>query len=284
MSAFITFLIAGIAVGCSYALVGSGLVVIHRITGVVNFAQGSLAVFGGLIAGTLLSAGLPHGLGEIVAALICGVIGLIIGIVALGRKGTTSMISLVITLGLSVLSYAVIIMIWGDGSHSSPGIGGSIVFLGATIQTHYFVVILTTVVTFTALGLFFSRSYLGKAMTACASNGFAARMVGINVRRMGLIAFAVAGILGGLAGVILTPLREVSYSSDIAFALNGFAAAVFGGLNSPGKTVIGGLVLGIVSLMVAGYVDSSYQIAAALILMLAVMIVRGKSLVKEEAK
>lgn len=284
MSAFITFLIAGIAVGCSYALVGSGLVMIHRITGIVNFAQGSLAVFGGLIAGSLLSAGIPHGLGELVATLACGVIGLAFGFVALGRAGTTSMISLVITLGLSVLSYAIIIMIWGDGSHSSPGISGSVDLLGATVQTHYFAVIATTVITFTALGLFFNRSYLGKAMTACASNPFAARMVGINVRRMGLIAFAVAGILGGLAGVILTPLREVSYSSDIAFALNGFAAAVFGGLHSPGKTVIGGLVLGVVSLLVAGYLDSSYQIAAALILMLAVMIVRGKSLIKEEAK
>jgi len=284
MSQFLTFLIAGLAVGLSYALVGSGLVVVHRITGIVNFAQGSLAVFGGLIAGSLLSGGLPHGVAEIAAVAICAVVGAVFGIVAIGRPGTTPLISLVATLGLSVLAYAVIILIWGDGSFSSAGVPGSVQFLGATVQNHYFVVIGVAILTFAALGFFFSRTDVGRAMTACASNPDAARMVGINVRRMGLLAFAIAGGLGGLAGVVLTPLREVSYSSDVAFALYGFAAAVFGGLNSPWKTVIGGLVLGVVSLMVAGYVDASYQMAAALAAMLIVMVVRSGAMRMEEAK
>jgi len=284
MSQFLTFLIAGLAVGLSYALVGSGLVVVHRITGIVNFAQGSLAVLGGLIAGSLLADGLPHGVAEVAAVAICAVVGVVFGVVAIGRPGTTPLISLVATLGLSVLSYAVIIMIWGDGSFSSSGIPGSVRIWGATVQNHYFVVIAVALLTFAALGYFFSRTDLGRAMTACASNSDAARMVGINVRRMGLLAFAIAGALGGLAGVVLTPLREVSYSSDIAFALYGFAAAVFGGLNSPWKTVLGGVVLGVVSLMVAGYIDAAYQMAAALAAMLIVMVVRSGAVRTEEAK
>lgn len=284
MSELITYLIAGIAVGCSYALVGSGMVVIHRITRVVNFAQGTFAVLGGLIAGSLLAAGLPHGAGEAIAVLAVGIVGLLVGVIAIGKPGTTPTVSLVITIGLSILAYAAIILVWGDGSRSSPGIPGSVVLAGATVQTHYFVVIGVTAVTFALLAAFFGVTDLGKAMTACAANPFAARMLGIDVRRMGIIAFGVAGLLGGLAGVILTPLREVSYSSDLAFALYGFAAAVFGGLHSPVRTVVGGIVLGVVSLLVAGYLDPAYQMVAALAIMLAVMVLRAGATRQEEAK
>ncbi|MFV0433148.1 MAG: branched-chain amino acid ABC transporter permease [Leucobacter sp.] len=280
----LTYLIAGLAVGASYALVGSGIVLVHRITGIVNFAQGTLAVLGGLLSGSLLRAGLPHGVGEIAAILLTGVFGLAVGAITLARKSITSLNALVVTLAISILGYAVIILIWGDGSFSAPGLKGSVTILGATVQLQYFIVIAAAAVTLGLLSLFFAKTYLGKAMTACAVNPFAARMVGINVRAMGMLAFFGAGLLGGIAGAILTPLREVSYSSDISFALYGFAAAVFGGLNSPIKTVIGGLILGVVSLLVAGYLDAAYQIVAALAIMLIVMIFQSGSHRLEEAK
>lgn len=284
MSELITYLIAGIAIGCSYALVGSGIVVVHRITRVANFAQGTFAVLGGLLAGTFLTSGIPHGVGESLAVVLSGLAGLIVAVLAIGKPGTSPTVSLVITLGISILAYAVFILFWGDGSKSSPGLSGSVEILGASVQMHYFIVIGVTLVTFLCLGFFFAKTDLGKAMTACASNPYAAKLVGINVRRMGFSAFFIAGLLGGLAGVVLTPLREISYSSDISFALYGFAAAVFGGLNSPGKTILGGLILGIVSLLVAGYLNPAYQMVAALVIMLGVMIIRSSSMVQEEAK
>lgn len=284
MDALITYLVSGIALGASYALVGSGLVVVYRITRVVNFAQGTLAVLGGLIASTLLAGVLPHGLGEITAVLITALIGLGIGLIAIGKPGTTPTISLIVTLGLSILAYAVIIQLWGAQPASSPGISGSVNVFGATIQWQYFLVIGVTAVAFAGMALLFGKTYLGRAMTACASNPKAAKLVGINVRGMGLLAFAIAGALGGLAGVILTPLREVSYSSDVAFALNGFAAAVFGGLVSPLKTIMGGVILGVVSLLVAGYWNASYQMIVALLMMLGVMILRSRTMTEEEAK
>jgi len=285
MSAFMTYLIAGLALGCSFALVASGFVVIHRVTRVVNFAQGTVVVVGGLIAASMLGRGLPHPLAELVAILGAGFTGLVVGVIAIGKRGTPVLASLVITLGLVFLAYAIEIIVWGDQPISFRMVSGSVTVLGARVQTQYFVVIAAAVVSLGALQLFFARSYLGKAMTACASNPYAARLAGISVTRMGLFAFALAGLLGGLAGVLLTPLQPVSFDSDVVLATNGFAAAIFGGLMRPGMALVGGLVLGLAEAFVAGYINGSYQTGVALILMLVLMVwqARRRVMVTEEA-
>lgn len=285
MSAFMTYLIAGLALGCSFALVASGFVVIHRVTRVVNFAQGTVVVVGGLIAASMLGRGLPHPLAELVAILGAGFTGLVVGVIAIGKRGTPVLASLVITLGLVFLAYAIEIIVWGDQPISFRMVSGSVTVLGARVQTQYFVVIAAAVVSLGALQLFFARSYLGKAMTACASNPYAARLAGISVTRMGLFSFALAGLLGGLAGVLLTPLQPVSFDSDVVLATNGFAAAIFGGLMRPGMALVGGLVLGLAEAFVAGYINGSYQTGVALILMLVLMVwqARRRVMVTEEA-
>jgi branched-chain amino acid transport system permease protein len=284
MSDLITYLITGIALGSSFALIGSGFVVVHRVTRVVNFAQGSLAVLGGLIASSLLTDRLPHFLGEVAAVALCGAIGLCFGIVALGRRGTDPLISLIITLGLAMLSTAFIIWVWGQDPVSPPGLTGTVTLLGAEVQRQRVLILVVTLATFGALGVFFSRSYVGKALTACSSNPRAARLVGINVRRMGQVAFGLAGALGGLAGVLISPTNALSVYSDLPMALSGFAAAVFGGLTSPVRTLVGGLTLGVTGQLAAGYWTGSYQTEVALLLMLVIMIVRSSSFVQEEGK
>jgi branched-chain amino acid transport system permease protein len=272
LSALLTYLISGLAVGCSFALVASGFVVIHRVTRVVNFAQGTFAVIGGQTAASLLGIGLPHGVAEVAAVAAAAVAGLLVGAVAIGKRGTPTLASLVITLGLGILAYAVEVVIWGDQPRSFPMVRGSVTLAGARIQTQYLVVIAAAALIFTALGLFFGRSYSGKALTACASSPYAARLSGIDVLRMGLLAFALGGLLGGLAGVLITPLQPVSFDSDVTLATNGFAAAIFGGLMRPGLALTGGLVLGVAESLVAGYYSGSYQTEVALGLMLALMI------------
>lgn len=272
MTAFVAYLITGLALGCTFALVASGFVAIHRVTGVVNFAQGTFAVVAGLTAGALLTRGLPHGIAEVAAIAVAGLTGLLVGIVAIGKRGTPPLASLVITLGLGIFAYAVEIIVFGDQPISFPGLPGSVQVAGVEIQSQYFLVIGLALVTFAALGLFFGRTYLGKALTACASNPYAARLAGINVTRMGLLAFALGGLLGGLAGVLITPLQLVTFDSDVGLAINGFAAAIVGGLNRPGLALVGGLVLGLAEAFVAGYLNGSYQTEVALVLMLAIMI------------
>ncbi|RHW25053.1 branched-chain amino acid ABC transporter permease [Nocardioides immobilis] len=284
MKELVTYLVSGIALGSSFALIGSGFVVVHRVTRVVNFAQGSIAVVGGMLSATLLGGRLPHGVAEPAAVAICGVVGLTVGFLALGRRGTPPLISLIVTLGVSMLISAAIIWLWGQDPVSPPGLDGSATLLGATVERQRLLVVGATVLAFAALALFFSRSYVGKALTASASNPFAARMVGIDVRRMGLLAFALAGMLGGLAGVLVAPTNAVSFYSDLPLALSGFAAAVFGGLVSPLRTLVGGLGLGIAGQLTAGYLNGSYQTEVALLLMLVIMIARSSTFVHEEAK
>jgi len=284
MSDLITYLVSGIALGCTFALVGSGFVVIHRVTRVVNFAQGTFAVFGGFISYSLLNGVLPQGLAQLVTIAACGLIGLLVGVIAIGKPGTDPLIALIVTLGVSIFCAAVFITAWGQDPVSPPGLSGSVSILGADIQRQRLLVVVATLVTFVALSLFFSRTYVGKGLTACASNPRAAALVGINVRRMGFMAFAVGGALGGLAGALISPSVALSFSSDLPFALSGFAAAVFGGLTSPGRTLLGGVVLGVTGQLVAGYLDGSYQTEVALLMMLAIMVIRSSTLVTEEAK
>jgi branched-chain amino acid transport system permease protein len=272
VSAFVQYLASGLALGCTFALIASGFVVIHRVTRVVNFAQGAFPVVAGLAAASFLARGLPHGVAEVAAIALAGVIGLVVGVIAIGKPGTPPLASLVITLGLAIFAYAIEIVIWGDQPVSFAGIPGSLIIAGAGLQLQYFLVVVVTLVMFALLELFFGRTYLGKGLAACASNPHSARLVGINVTRMGLIAFALGGVLGGLAGVLVTPLQAVAFDSDVSLAINGFAAAIFGGLMRPMMALVGGLVLGVAQAFVAGYINSAFQTEVALTIMLALMV------------
>ncbi|HEX6683884.1 MAG TPA: branched-chain amino acid ABC transporter permease [Candidatus Limnocylindrales bacterium] len=269
------YLVTGLGIGCAYALLASGLVVIHRVTRVVNFAQGGFAVVAAMLASTLLAAGLPHGAAELSAVAVASATGLLVGLAAIGKPGTSPRSALVVTLGVGIFGYAVEVLIWGDQPRSFPGLPGAVDIFGAPVQAHYLLIIGVTLPVFVALGLFFSRTYLGKGLSACASNPYAARIVGINVIRMGLVSFALGGALGGLAGVLVTPVQQVTFDSDVTLIVNGFAAAVLGGLTRPGLALAGGLLLGVAQTMVAGYGDAAYQTEIALVLMLAVMIWRA---------
>ncbi|QCQ17724.1 branched-chain amino acid ABC transporter permease [Microbacterium sp. RG1] len=284
MTELITYIVSGLALGGSFALVGSGIVVVYRVTHVVNFAQGMFAVVGAFLSYALVGTVLPHGLGELVAVLLCAVVGLIVGVAAVGRRSTPSTIALLITLGMSMIGAAMIVLVWGQNPVSPPGLRGTIDILGASIQTQRVLVFVVAVLTFALLGVFFGRTELGRALTASASNPRAARLVGIDTRAMGLLAFAIAGALGGLAGVLISPTTALSATSDLALVLSGFAAAVFGGLRSPWLTFLGALVLGVTGQLVAGYLNGSYQTQLALVMMLILMIARAGTMTTEEAK
>jgi len=272
MSLFLQYASSGVATGCTFALVATGFVAIYRVTRVVNFAQGVFAVTGGMAAFALLGHGVPHVLAEAAAVVVAAVAGLGVGLVAIGRRGTPPLASLIITLGIGIGSYALLILGFGDQPVSFDGLRGSAAIDGVSMPLQFALVVVVTAVTFAALTLFFNGTYLGRALTACSSNPHAARLVGIDIRRMGLVSFALGGALGGLAGVLLAPLQPVSFDSDVGIAINGFAAAVFGGILRPVTALAGALILGVAEALVAGYWRASFQSGVALVIMLGLMV------------
>ena len=207
--------------------------------------------------------------------LLAAALGLLVGAVAVGKPGSTPQSGLIVTLGLGVFAYAVEVLAWGDQPRSFPGVPGSVPLPGTRLQAQYLLIIGVTAVVLAGLALLFARTDIGRALTATAANPYAARIVGIDVTRMALVAFALGGALGGLAGVLLTPVQQVSFDSDVVLVVNGFAAAILGNLTRPGLTLVGGLLLGLVQALVAGYLSSSYQTEVALVFMLAVLIARA---------
>ena len=276
MTAFVEYLLTGVARGLVFALLAMGFVLIYRVTRVVNFAQGAFAIFGGLIAYSLLNAGVPHGVSEVLAILAAALIGLVFGIIAIGGD-VPLLASLVITIGLSILSEAIAMLVWGTIPITFSGLAGhDFVIFGAFIQRQYLIVLIVSLVVFVALLYGFGRTYFGKAMSACASNPYADRLSGINVKKMGLIAFTLGGALGGLGGVLVTPLSPITYSGDVSLSITGFAAAIVGGLTSPGLAVVGGLVFGIAEQFVAGYWSPSNETAVALALLIVLLLWQAK--------
>jgi branched-chain amino acid transport system permease protein len=275
VSAFFSYLVHGIAVGCSFALLASGIIIIYRVTRVVNLAQGTFAVLAAFTTATLIDAGVPHGAAELAGILGAAAAGLATGVVAVAKRGTRPQAALIATLGLAIFGYALEISIWGDQPRSFPGLAGSFALAGLELPKQYGLVVLVTAAVFGLLELFLERSYAGKALSACASNPLAAKLVGISVVRMGLLGFALGGALGGVAGVLITPLAPLSYDSDVSLFVSGFAAAIVAGLERPLFALGGGLVLGIAEALVAGYSKASYQSAFALFLALVILIVQG---------
>lgn len=275
MSELLSYLIHGLAVGCGFALVASGLIIIYRVTRVVNLAQGMFAVLAGFCSATLLESGVPHGLAEVGAILIAAAAGLVTGIIAIGKRGTSPQAALIATLGVGIFAYAVEILLWGDQPRSFSGLPGAFELSELNLPKQYALIGAVTIGVFLTLEAFFERTYYGKALTACASNPYAASLVGIGVRRMGLLGFALGGALGGTAGVLLTPLSPVSYDSDMLLFVNGFASAILAGLKRPVLALAGGLGLGVAEALVAGYSKASYQSSLALLLALTILIVQG---------
>jgi branched-chain amino acid transport system permease protein len=129
-----------------------------------------------------------------------------------------------------------------------------------------------------ALSLFFKRTLTGKAMRAVAVNPRAAALMGIDTHRMVQYSFALAGALGALAGVIITPITTLNYQVGVMIGLKGFAAAVLGGYGSFAGAILGGLALGLLESLGAGLLSSAYKDVIAFVVLLAVLFLRPSGL------
>ena len=129
-----------------------------------------------------------------------------------------------------------------------------------------------------ALSLLFQGSYLGRAFRACAMNPYAARLSGIDVRAMRSLAFVLAGLIGAVVGLVVTPLTLMQYDTGIAIGIKGFIACVIGGLGNPLGAVLGGLLLGVSESFATWGVGSGYKSAISLAVLIVFLLVRPSGL------
>ena len=269
MTAFLQYVVTGVSDGAGYALVGIGLVLVFRTTNALNFAQGVYAVVAGLTT-SVLATHMPVPLAALIAIALATTIGGLTGLITIGiRTDTTPLISLIVTLGLTLIAESAELLVFGDAPHSFPAVAHQAWNVhGVRIQPQYVLIIAVTLGATAGLTLLLRYTVIGNALVAASDSIRAARLVGIDTVTFGVVSFGVAALLGAVGGVLLTPIVPVAYDSDLNIAVNGFAAAAFGGLVSVPGALAGGLVLGVAENLVVGYVNPQYELTIALLIML----------------
>jgi len=276
-SELLQYLLSGLTMGGIYALVALGFVIIHNVTGIINFAQGEFVMLGAMFMVTLVNAGVPAA-GALVIAVI--LVMIVVGLVEFGAIRTAKKASpltlVIITIGLSTAIKGIALLIWGTNPYKLEPFtkGGPLHIGGATIVPQSLWVIGTTVLVLALTFFIFEYTYWGKALRACVVNKFAARLMGINPQRMSLLAFVFSAALAALAGIVIAPITYVTYDMGLMLGLKGFVAAVLGGLSSTPGAVIGGLALGIMESMGAGLLSSGYKDGIAFIILLLVLFLK----------
>jgi branched-chain amino acid transport system permease protein len=271
------YIATGLTVGAVYALVALGFSIIYNASGVINFAQGEFVMIGGMSAVSLVATGLPLAIAVPLAVVATTLAGLALEKLAIApARGAPVVTLIIITIGASIFLRGLATIVWDKKLHALPAFSGErpIELLGATVVPQSLWVIGATAGIVAALGWFFGRTRLGKALLATACNRLAAQLVGINVRHVLALAFGLSAALGALAGILIAPITLTSYDVGVMLGLKGFAAAILGGLGSGPGAVAGGLLLGVLESLSAGYVSSAYKDVIAFVILLAVLFVR----------
>jgi len=280
-SELLQYLFSGLTVGATYALAALGFTIIYNASGVINFAQGEFIMLGGMIAVALQAMGLPLGVAIALAVVLTAVVGMLIDRFAIRPAGRADVVALIIiTIGASLVVRGLVQVTLGKGTHALPPFSSDQPFNigGATLLPQSLWVIGVAGVVVAMLGWFFGRTRQGKAMLATAHNKLAAELVGISTKKVLLLSFALSGALGAVGGILATPITYTSYDVGIMLGLKGFVAATLGGLGSGLGAVVGGLLLGVLESMTAGYISSSYKDAMPFVLILLVLFVRPSGL------
>ncbi len=276
------FLVAGVTNGSIYALIGLGFCLIQNATGLVNFAQGDFVMLGAMVAVTLLQAAhLPMSLALPASVAFVALVAVALQEGPLRLSKNRDILTLVmITVGASISFRGAGMMLWGKNAHTFPPFGGEdpVLLWNAAILPQTIWILAISMAVLGALYLFFHRTLLGKAMRAAADNPQGAQLIGIPVRKVVALAFALAGSLGALAGILVTPITSMSFDGGLMLGLKGFSAAILGGYGSALGAVVGGLLLGVLESLGAGFISSAYKDAFAFLILLGILFMRPAGL------
>lgn len=281
MSDLLQLVFSGLAQGAVYGLIALGFVAIFAVREIVNLAQGEYAALAGLSAISAVTAGVPLLPAVVLVVPMVVMIAVLIERLCIAPiRKMTPLLSIILTLGISTALKAVMLLIWGPQARGLPAFPGrDIVLAGVSIRSQELWILGISAVVGAAVVWAYEHTLLGKAMRACAEQPVAARLVGISPRMATMIAFGVAGFVGAVAGLVGSPIYFSSWDYGLGLGLKGFVAATLGGLVSLRVALFGGLLLGVLENLVAGYIDTGYRDAVAFLVLLLVLLVRPQGLV-----
>jgi len=275
----LTTVLTGVTLGVVYAAFALALVLIWRATRIVNFAQAPMAMVTTYVALVLIDAGYSYWLGFAVALLSGLVLGAVVErFVVRFVSGKSEVNAVILTLGLFIVLHALAAIVFGSRYRSFPapfGLRGfqigdtTIALTGFGVFT-----IVAVAIVLVGLVLLFRGTDLGLRMRASAFNQEVSRLLGVKVGRMLTLGWALAALVGSLSGLLIAGGGLVHPSYMDGVVVYGFVAAVLGGLDSPVGAVVGGLLLGLSLSLVSGYVGSQLVPLAALVILMAVLLLK----------
>ena len=283
MSDFIQLLVAGLATGGIYALVAIGFTLLWQTSQTINFAQGEFVMLPAFFMLVAMNwTGVPFW-GAVV-------IGILVSVVVLGAAFKKLLVDPMLRHGVLPLAIATMALalflkeavkdFYGAEAQPFPPLAAenNISIFGATIAVQSLIVIGLAVGAVVALQYFLNRTRTGRQMQATAQNPNVARILGIPVERMILIAFVINAALAALASALVTPIYLAKFSNGEYLGMAAFIAAIVGGFNQVRGAIIGGLLLGVVDNFAAAYLSAQYRAAIPLILLIAVILFRPQGI------
>ncbi|MBW1770029.1 MAG: branched-chain amino acid ABC transporter permease [Deltaproteobacteria bacterium] len=281
-SQLLQYTITGITIGSIYAMVAIGFNVIYNVTEAINFAQGEFVMLGGLVMVLFrVTLNIPVVLSLPLTIMVVTAVGILLDRLVIRPIREPSVLTMIIaTIGAAFFIKGAAMFIWGKNPYDLPPFTGRdpINFLGAVVLPQSLWVVGFLVAVVITLTLFFDRTILGKALRACAVNPDASSLVGINVKYMILVSFALSAAIGAVGGIVITPIALMDYDRGAMLAVKGFAACVLGGMGSFPGAIIGGLTIGLIESLGAGLISSGYKDAFALLVLLFVLFLKPSGL------
>lgn len=275
MESLVQTLAAGLTNGAVYGIAALGIVLVFRVSRVINLAQGEAITAGALGTWWLDErAGWPRPAAAVIAIAGVALFFAVASRWTVLRAGSAAssdvLTASLVTLALALFGQGLLFAGFGRELHGSPPLLDlrPLDVAGAGVPSHSVLVLAVTAAVAGGLGAALRWTMPGRGMVACAENRIGAAAVGVNVRRVIAVAFGLAGGLGALAGVLLAPITVFSYLTGFGLALRGLAAAALVGFRSATAGLVAGLAVGVLEALVSAYVSSGYQepfVAALLI-------------------
>jgi branched-chain amino acid transport system permease protein len=278
-------LFTGLGIGCIYAMVSLGFVLLIRAANVVNFAQGEFSMLAAYAVVVLfLGLGVPYYLALVIAVIAISAFGMLFaGGVYWPLRFRGQIPVIISTIGASILLENLVLTLYGPSPQVLPGLFDNPGFLVGNVfmDSQYLSIMVAAVLMVALQYVIFERTLLGKKLQATSQDKEMASLLGIPVGLMILITFAYSAALGGIAGVLVAPILFVSVGMASAIALKAFAANIIGGFGSIPGAILGGLILGVAETLGASYISVPYKDAFGFIILLLVLLVRPQGLFGE---